>query len=446
VNINFDEVKRIFGFEPTSPASYQEDIISIWRERIFLIIFISTAIVSIFTYIISIADTIQKGWWVNFAFYTFGYIVMLCIVLFRRIPFKIRAWTGSLLFFAFGVFTLMSFGMEGSGRIYLFAFSIVASLLLKMKGGLIALILNIIAIITVGWLAGAGHLGMVAKIPYTTELWFYYAITFIWLNVIITISLAMLVQALEQSLTKEKKIAGELDAINIELNKDISERKKIADELDTINIKLNNDISERKKIEGELQKSEEQFRALMEQSPIAIQIMNPDGKIVQVNNAYEKLWGITLEDLSEYNILKDKQARDIGMIPYIEKAFEGETATLPEYEYNARNTVQKGRKLWIRSYIYPVKDENGEIQNVVMIHEDITERKQAEAELKKLNEELEQRVIERTAEIENKNAELEEINKFFVGREVRMVELKKQIAELEKATRDRPTNTQRKWS
>jgi len=192
------------------------------------------------------------------------------------------------------------------------------------------------------------------------------------------------------------------------------------------------DITERKKAEQALQKSEEQFRTLMEQSPIAIQIMNPDGKIVQVNNAYEKLWGITLEDLNEYNILQDKQVREIGMMPYIEKAFEGETAILPEFEYNVRKTVQKGRKLWIRSYIYPVKDDNGEIQNVVMIHEDITERKRAEAELKKLNEELEQRVIERTAEIENKNSKLEEMNKVFVGREVRMAELKKQIAELEK--------------
>jgi len=120
VNINFNEVKRIFGFEPTLPSSYQEDIISIWRERIFLIIFISSSIIGIFTYLISIVDTIQKGWWMNFAVYTFVYIVMLCIVLFRHIPFKIRAWTGSLLFYSLGVFSLMSFGMLGSGRIYLF--------------------------------------------------------------------------------------------------------------------------------------------------------------------------------------------------------------------------------------------------------------------------------------------------------------------------------------
>jgi hypothetical protein len=66
---------------------------------------------------------------------------------------------------------------------------------------------------------------------------------------------------------------------------------------------------------------------------------------------------------------------------------------------------------------------------------DITERKRAEEELNRLNEELEQRVKERTRELERRNYELEQMNKAFVGRELRMVELKERIRELEKGGR-----------
>jgi len=51
--------------------------------------------------------------------------------------------------------------------------------------------------------------------------------------------------------------------------------------------------------------------------------------------------------------------------------------------------------------------------------------------LRKLNEELEQRVMERTKELERRNHELEQMNKAFVGRELKMVELKERIKELE---------------
>jgi PAS domain S-box-containing protein len=60
------------------------------------------------------------------------------------------------------------------------------------------------------------------------------------------------------------------------------------------------------------------------------------------------------------------------------------------------------------------------------------QREHVEEALQQLNDELEQRVQGRTTELSEKNAELERLNKLFVGRELRMAELKKKISQLER--------------
>lgn len=62
------------------------------------------------------------------------------------------------------------------------------------------------------------------------------------------------------------------------------------------------------------------------------------------------------------------------------------------------------------------------------------EREHADEELRSLNDQLEERVKERTAELEAKNAELMRMHKVFVGRELKMVELKARIRTLEEGS------------
>jgi len=62
---------------------------------------------------------------------------------------------------------------------------------------------------------------------------------------------------------------------------------------------------------------------------------------------------------------------------------------------------------------------------------EIEERKRAEEALQKANDELQAKVRERTKELEEKVTELERMNGLFVGREIRMNELKNRIKELE---------------
>lgn len=76
-------------------------------------------------------------------------------------------------------------------------------------------------------------------------------------------------------------------------------------------------------------------------------------------------------------------------------------------------------------------------KQVVDLQLEVSERKEAEKKLQFHKENLEELVKERTIELESKNLQLARLNKVFVGREVRMAELKKQIAELEKGNNDK---------
>ncbi len=62
---------------------------------------------------------------------------------------------------------------------------------------------------------------------------------------------------------------------------------------------------------------------------------------------------------------------------------------------------------WFEITAYPFKNTNGDIIGIIQSLKDITKRKKAEDKLLKLNKDLEQRVIQRTAQLEASNKELE---------------------------------------
>jgi len=130
-----------------------------------------------------------------------------------------------------------------------------------------------------------------------------------------------------------------------------------------------------------LRDSESRFRSMIEQSPFSIQMLAPDGQTLQVNAAWEKLWGVKAEAIAGYNILEDQQLMEKGAMPHIKRGFAGIATEIPPIVYNpADNLVVHGpmRDRWVRAFIYPIRDETGKICDTVLIHEDVTEKKRVE--------------------------------------------------------------------
>ncbi len=142
------------------------------------------------------------------------------------------------------------------------------------------------------------------------------------------------------------------------------------------------DVTEKKTAEEALRLSEERFRMMAEQSPLSVQILSPDGRTLRVNPAWEKMFGVTLEMLEDYNILEDPQLVEQGIMPCIKQAFAGKACLIPPIPYVPDRGTLVGQVRYLRAFIYPVT-VHGHIHEIVLSHEDVTEQKLAEDTLRK---------------------------------------------------------------
>jgi PAS domain S-box-containing protein len=140
--------------------------------------------------------------------------------------------------------------------------------------------------------------------------------------------------------------------------------------------------------------------ALFTQSPFSTVIYDPAGRLLAVNPAFEKLWGVTLETAPpDYCVLTDPELDKQGALPAIRRAFEGEPVVTPavRYDISRLSTDGGGRARWTQAYLYPVRDAAGTLTQVVLTHLDLTEQKEGEIALREREERL--RLAQRAARI-----------------------------------------------
>jgi PAS domain S-box-containing protein len=161
------------------------------------------------------------------------------------------------------------------------------------------------------------------------------------------------------------------------------------------------DITERKQAEEALRGSEERMRLVTDNARVGLVMVNSERRYTFANAAYAEILG-----LPSPNIVGQRVPDVLAPIyeeqiqPRLDRAFAGERVA---YELR-RPTLGVDRHYTVK---YEPAKVGGSGPLVVVVITDITERKQAEEKIHQLNSELEQRVIERTAQLESANKELE---------------------------------------
>jgi PAS domain S-box-containing protein len=164
------------------------------------------------------------------------------------------------------------------------------------------------------------------------------------------------------------------------------------------------DITQRVLAEQALHLSEERYRALAFVPTQMVWATNSEGEVLDDAPLVRAFTGLTLQELQGGGWISAVHPDDrVATASVWDDAFK----RLAYYKTEYRLRRYDGEYRWMDVHGVPVLDKGGKLREWVGTCEDITERKIALEEIRRLNDELERRVIERTAEWQAANQELE---------------------------------------
>ena len=192
------------------------------------------------------------------------------------------------------------------------------------------------------------------------------------------------------------------------------------------------DITARKQAENALHKSEDMYRRLLHNLDAGIVVHAADTSILMNNVRASEILGLspdqmrgkTAIDPAWHFIEEDNTPLELSRYPVSRVLAEKKTIN------NQLLGIQRSgetKPVWVLVNGFPERDSQGNITEILISFTDITARKEAEAKIRILNAELEQRVVERTAELKAANANIQKLNANLNTRAAKLEAINKEL-------------------
>ncbi len=191
---------------------------------------------------------------------------------------------------------------------------------------------------------------------------------------------------------QQAAIAIENARLYEQAQQEIDDRVRAEAELHRYQEQLEELVAERTK---ELKESEQRYRSLFDGVPVGLYRTTPDGQVVDFNPMLVQMLGYPSREAGLAVNTADMYLKPGDRLRW--QALMEQEGVVHDFEVQLRR--RDNAIIWISDTARAVKDEQGKVLYYEGSMEDITERKQAEAQVRKYQEHLEELVEERTAEL-----------------------------------------------
>ncbi|HTY59902.1 MAG TPA: PAS domain S-box protein [Bacteroidota bacterium] len=147
------------------------------------------------------------------------------------------------------------------------------------------------------------------------------------------------------------------------------------------------DITERKRLEEAILESRDNLNRILDQTPLAVTVLDARGNLIDVNEAWLRLFGAPgrTQVIGKLNVFHSAFIRGMGLAEAFVAVYGGETVDVPAITVDPRSAGPElplaGVERTVHVRMFPVLERNGKLVNVVAMMEDVTDRRRLEEQL-----------------------------------------------------------------